>query len=65
MDTLVEGIKVEERKVGSQWLITSRDLPGLYVAHADRETARRAAPSAIRMLREMAERGLDRKAPGA
>lgn len=58
-------VKLVERQVGSQWLITSPDLPGLYVAHADLEMARNAAPSAVRMLEEMAARHRDRVATGA
>ena len=56
MDERIEGVTVQERQVGRQWLITSADLPGLYVAHADLASARRAVPAAIRMLREMAAR---------
>lgn len=54
-----------ERRVGGNWLITSPDLPGLYVAHSDLATARKATPSAIRMLAEMAGRQRDRAATGA
>ena len=60
-----EGPRLVERQVGGNWLITSPDLPGLYVAHADLDTARKAAPSAIRMLTEMAGRQGDRIATGA
>jgi hypothetical protein len=56
MDERIEGVTLQERQVGRQWLITSADLPGLHVAHADLATARRAVPAAIRMLREMAAR---------
>ena len=56
MDERIEGVRLQERQVGRQWLITSGDLPGLYVAHVDLATARRAVPAAIRMLRDMAER---------
>ena len=52
----IDGVEVRERRIGSQWLITSDHVPGLYVAHADRETARKAVPEAVRMLRGMLER---------
>lgn len=65
MKDTVEGIRVEERRVGSQWLITSAELPGLYVAHADLDVARRSTPAAIRMLREMAARRPRDAASGA
>lgn len=59
----VEDIRLVERKIGRQWLITSPDVPGLYVAHADLETARKAVPSAVEMLGHMAERVRQRTRP--
>lgn len=47
-------LKVEQ--VGDQWLITSPDIPGLYVAHKDRDAAERAVPDAIAMLKRMETR---------
>lgn len=53
-------IKLEERRVGSQWLITSPDVPGLYVSHSDLEAARRDVQPAIeamdRARKRMAEK---------
>ena len=43
-------IKLVERQVGSQWLITSPDVPGLYVAHVDPEVARREVKPAIEAM---------------
>lgn len=54
------GIKIVEEKVGGQWLITSPDLPGLYVAHADLDVARQSVPDAVEMLHRMAERRTER-----
>ncbi len=53
-------IEYREERVGSQWLITSPQLPGLYVADPNLETARAAVPDAIAMLERMAERRLER-----
>jgi hypothetical protein len=65
VSTRVEGIQVEERRVGKQWLITSTELPGLFVAHPDLEIARKSTPGAIRMLRDMAKRHPPKAAAGA
>ena len=65
MDVAGEEVELVERKVGRQWLITSPDVPGLYVAHADRDAARRAVPGAIQMLRHMGERISDREVSDA
>ena len=54
-------IELKEERVGSQWLITSPDLPGLYVADSDIDVARRAVPDAIAMLERMGERRGERK----
>lgn len=51
----IEGLEMVERRVGRQWLITSPDVVGLYVAHVDLDAARRAVPDAIDLLRTMAE----------
>lgn len=48
--------KLIEEKVGGQWLITSPDVPGRYVSHADIDIARQSVPAAIDMLRQMTER---------
>jgi hypothetical protein len=42
--------------IGGQHVITSPDVPGLYVAHADEATARAHVPDAIKMLEDMAAR---------
>lgn len=52
----MKSIKLLEEKVGSQWLITSPDVPGLNVAHRDLETARSSVPAAMDMLKAMSER---------
>lgn len=61
----VSDIRLVEREVGRQWLITSPDVPGLYIAHADRAVARKAVPAAIEMLDEMTERVRQRARPAA
>ena len=48
--------KIIEERVGSQWLLTSPDLPGLFVADSDIDEARKAVPDAVAMLERMAER---------
>lgn len=48
--------RLKTEQVGGQWLITSPDVPGLYVAHKDREAAERAVPDAIAMLDRMEKR---------
>ena len=54
-------IPLEHRKVGSQHLFTSPELPGLYVAHSDRQKAWESIPSAVEMLRKMQERRVVRQ----
>lgn len=54
-------IKLEHRVVGALHVFTSPDLPGLYVAHADRETAERNIPEAVEMLRQMQARRLEKQ----
>lgn len=49
-------IRLVETFVGSQHVITSPDMPGLYVAHDDLETARRSVETAVRMLDAMTMR---------
>ena len=49
-------IEFKEERVGKQWLITSAQLPGLYVADTDLETARKAVPAAVAMLDRMTRR---------
>lgn len=53
-------IRLEFRVVGRQHVITSPDVPGLYVAHADLEEARRSVDSAVEMLSRMRERRAER-----
>ncbi len=48
--------RLEWERVGTQWLVTSPDVPGLNVAHPDLDAAIRAVPHALQMLRSMAER---------
>ena len=47
------GLRIEYRVVGTQHVFTSPDLPGLFVAHRDRDTAEADVPAAIDMLRRM------------
>jgi hypothetical protein len=53
---VVMGLKIEHRVVGTQHVFTSPDLPGLLVAHRDRDTAEADVPAAIEMLRRMEQR---------
>lgn len=53
---VVMGLKIEHRVVGTQHVFTSPDLPGLFVAHRDRDTAEADVPAAIDMLRRMEQR---------
>jgi hypothetical protein len=52
----VMGLKIEHRVVGTQHVFSSPDLPGLFVAHRDREQAEADLPAAIEMLRQMERR---------
>ncbi|MFA6964841.1 hypothetical protein [Bosea sp. (in: a-proteobacteria)] len=54
-------IRVEHRIVGTQHVFTSPDLPGLYVAHADKAVAERSVPEAVAMLRAMAARRAEKR----
>ena len=49
-------IRIEHRIVGTQHVFTSPDVPGLIVAHRDRDTAEADVPAAIDMLRVMEQR---------
>jgi hypothetical protein len=49
-------IRLIEQKIGTQHVITSPDVPGLYVAHTDLETARREVEPTRAMLTQMLER---------
>lgn len=49
-------IRLIENIVGTQHVITSPDVPGLYVAHADLETARREVKPTLDMMARMSER---------
>lgn len=54
-------IRVEHRIVGTQHVFTSPDLPGLYVAHADKAVAESSVPEAVAMLRAMAARRAEKR----
>lgn len=43
-------IRLVEEKIGSQHVITSPDVPGLFVAHSDLETARRDVQPTIEAM---------------
>lgn len=58
-------VDLVERFVGAQWLITSPQVEGLFVAHADLDEARRAVPGAIEMLRRMTKRGTAKREEAA
>lgn len=45
-----------ERKIGNQWLITSPDLPGLFVSHSDLAVARGDVLPTIRAMERVRER---------
>lgn len=49
-------VRIEHCVLGSQHVFTSPDVPGLFVAHTDRETAERDVPAVIDMLKRMQER---------
>ncbi len=53
---VIMGFKIEHRVVGTQHVFTSPDLPGLFVAHRDRDQAEADVPAAIDMLRGMEQR---------
>ena len=53
---VIMGLKIEHRVVGTQHVFTSPDLPGLFVAHRDRDQAQADVPAAIEMLRAMEQR---------
>ena len=53
--------RLDCRKVGTQYLITSPDVPGLYVAHEDEAVARAGVEPAIRMLEDMRQRRAARR----
>ena len=55
------GIRLEHRVVGRQHVFTSPDVPGLYVAHPDKQRAYQAIPSAIEMLEQMNARRAERE----
>lgn len=56
-------IRLIEQIIGAQHVITSPDVPGLYVAHADLETARREVEPTLAMLKAMADRRSPLTAP--
>lgn len=55
-------VRLVERHVGNQFVITSPDVPGLYVAHVDPETARRDVDAAIAAMERVRERIANRTA---
>lgn len=58
---IIMGLKIEHRVVGTQHVFTSPDLPGLFVAHRDRDQAEADLPAAIDMLRGMEKRLAERR----
>jgi hypothetical protein len=48
-----KSIRLVEQIIGTQHVITSPDVPGLYVAHADLETARREVKPTLDMMSRM------------
>jgi hypothetical protein len=52
----VDDIKLVYETVGGMCLITSPDVPGLYVSAYTRDAALEAVPSALEMLDRMSER---------
>lgn len=53
---MVKKIRIVEEKIGSQYLFTSPDVPGLYVAHTDRETALRGIQPMIEAMDRVRQR---------
>jgi hypothetical protein len=47
---------LDHEVIGSQHVYTSPDVPGLYVAHTDEQTALKGVPGAIKMLEDMTAR---------
>ena len=43
-------------RIGSQWLVTSPDLPELHVAHAEQEVALSSVPGAVDALKRVQRR---------
>jgi len=56
-------VELVKERVGNQWLITSPQLPGLYVADADLKQAEAAVPAAIRLLQEMKKKPQSARQP--
>jgi hypothetical protein len=52
--------RLEFKKIGDYHVITSPDVPALYVAHLDREQAIAMVPDQVKALRASAERRASR-----
>lgn len=51
-----EGIKLVQRKVGTEFVITSPDVPELHVSHPDPVRAAAGVPDALDMIERMKAR---------
>ncbi|MCP1549393.1 MULTISPECIES: hypothetical protein [Methylobacteriaceae] len=51
-----EGIKLVQRKVGTEFVITSPDVPELHVSHPDPDRALAGVPDALDMIERMKDR---------
>jgi hypothetical protein len=54
-------VRLVHRVIGDLHVFTSPDVPGLYAAHPDKETAEKSVPEAIEMLQRMEERRRNRE----
>jgi len=52
----MKDIKLTVEKIGTQWVYTSKDVPGLYSAHKDKATARKGVEPLVAMIKRMEAR---------
>lgn len=51
-----------QRKIGNQWLITSPELPGLFVSHSSLEVAKSDVLPTIQAMDRVRERFIKKRA---
>jgi hypothetical protein len=56
MDARISALRLEHKTVAGRHVITSPDVPGLFVAEATRELAEAGLPAALEMLERMRKR---------
>ena len=61
LGVIMSEIRLVKQQIGRQWVITSPDVPGLYVADADLEKALSSVEPAVQMLTDMQKRRATRK----